>query len=234
MTISVEEAVIAKITKSGERFEILVDPEKALQVKHGKEIPLDDLLASTEVYEDSKKGKRASEENINKVFGTNDLKTIAYKIIKGGEVQLTTDQRREMIEEKRKAIANIISREGINPQTNVPNPPDRILRAMEEAKVKIDLEKKADEQVNQIIKEIQRIVPIRIETVQIGIKVSSQFAGKTSNVVRNFGKLLKEEWKQDGSYVCLIEIAAGLQQDVFDKLNSLTHGQAEIKVIKGD
>jgi ribosome maturation protein SDO1 len=82
MTISVEEAVIAKLTKSGEKFEILVDPEKALQVKHGKEIPLDDLLASTEIYEDSKKGERASEENINKVFGTNDLKTIAYKIIK--------------------------------------------------------------------------------------------------------------------------------------------------------
>jgi len=105
---------------------------------------------------------------------------------------------------------------------------------MEQAKIRIDVEKRADEQVNHIIKEIQKIVPIKIETVQIAIKVSSQFAGKTSNIVRNFGKLLKEEWKQDGSYICLIEVAAGLQQDVFDKLNSLTHGQAEIKVIKGD
>ena len=44
MTISVEDAVIAKITKGGERFEILVDPRKALEVRAGKDISLDELV----------------------------------------------------------------------------------------------------------------------------------------------------------------------------------------------
>jgi len=44
--------------------------------------------------------------------------------------------------------------------------------------------------------------------------------------------LLKEEWKSDGSYLCLIEIPAGIQQDVYDRLNSLTHGQVEVKIVK--
>jgi len=231
--VSVEKAVIAKLTRSGERFEIVVDPEKALEVKHGKEIPLEDLLAYNEVYEDSKKGKRASDEKINKAFGTNDMKTIAYKIIRDGEVQLTTEQRREIIKEKEKAIATIIARRGVNPQTNMPNPPERILRAMKQAKIKVELDKRANEQIDSVVKSIQSIIPIRFEMIEIAIKIPAQFAGKASHIIRNFGKLKKEEWKSDGSYACIIEIPAGLQQDVYDRLNSLTHGQAEI-VKKGD
>ena len=163
MTISVEDSVIARITKGGERFEILVDPHKALEVKAGKEVPLDDLVVSREIYEDSGKGLRASEDKINKAFGTNDVKTIVYKIIKRGDVQLTTEQRREIAESKRKAIAAIIAKEGINPQTGLPHPIDRIERSMEEAKVKIQLELDAEQQVESTLEAIQSIIPIKFE-----------------------------------------------------------------------
>jgi len=230
--ISVEKAVIARLTKSGERFEILVDPEKALEIKTGKDFDLDEFLASQEIFEDAKKGLRSSEEKLNKVFGTNDIEIIVKRIIREGEVQITTEQRKRMIDEKTKAIANIISKRGVNPQTGVPHPPDRILRAMEEAKVRVDLEKRVEEQVDSVLKSIQTIIPIKFERVQIAIKVPPSFAGKAANMIRNFGSLLKEEWKSDGSYLCLIEIPAGIQQDVYDRLNSLTHGQVEVKIVK--
>jgi ribosome maturation protein SDO1 len=230
--ISVEKAVIAKLVKFGERFEILVDPDKALEVRTGKDVPLDDLIASDEVYEDVKKGLRASNENINKAFGTNDIGAIAKKIIKEGEVQLTTEQRRQMIEEKTKAIASLISKRGINPQTNLPHPLDRVLRAMEEAKVKIDLEKRVEEQFESVLNSLQRILPIKIEKIQLAIRIPPSFAGKAGNVIRSFGTLLKEEWTSDGSLVSLIEIPAGIQQEVYDRLNNLTHGQVEVKIVK--
>jgi len=230
--ISVEKAVIARLTKSGERFEILVDPEKALEIKMGKDFDLDEFLASQEIFEDAKKGLRSSEEKLNKAFGTTDREVIVKRIIKEGDVQITTEQRKKMIDEKTKAIANIISKRGVNPQTGVPHPPDRVLRAMEEAKVKVDLEKRVEEQIDSVVKSIQTIIPIKFERVQIAIKVPPSFAGKAANMIRNFGSLLKEEWKSDGSYLCLIEIPAGIQQDVYDRLNSLTHGQVEVKIIK--
>ena len=230
--ISVEKAVIARLTKSGERFEILVDPEKALKIKMGKDFDLDEFLASQEIFEDAKKGLKSSEEKLNKAFGTSDREIIVKRIIREGEVQVTTEQRKRMIEEKKKAIANIISKRGVNPQTGVPNPPDRILRAMEQAKVRVDLEKRVEEQVDSIVKSIQTIIPIKFEKVQIAIKVPPSFAGKAANIIRNFGSLLKEEWSSDGSYICLIEIPAGLQQDIYDRLNSLTHGQVEVKIVK--
>jgi len=230
--ISVEKAVIARLTKSGEKFEILVDPEKALEMKSGKEIALDELLASEEVYEDVKKGLRVTSDKINKTFGTNDLNIVIKRIIKDGEVQITTEQRREMLEEKRKAIANIISKRGVNPQTGLPHPPDRILRAMEEAKVRIELEKRVEEQIDSVLRGIQTIIPIKFEKVQIAIKIPPSFAGKASSVVRSFGSLLKEEWSSNGSYISLIEIPAGIQQEVYDRLNNLTHGEVEVKIVK--
>jgi ribosome maturation protein SDO1 len=232
MAISVDKAVIAKLVKGGEKFEILVDPVNALDLKSGKEVSKDDLLASDEVFEDVKKGLRSSPDLLNKTFGTNDILEIAKKIIKQGDVQITAEQRKEMMENLRKKIAATISRKGINPQTDTPHPPERILRAMDEAKVKIDIAKKADEQVDSTLKAITPIIPIRFEKLQLAFKIPAQFAGKASGVMRNLGKVVKEEWKSDGSYICLLEIPAGLQNDVFDKLNSLTHGQIESKIVK--
>ena len=230
--ISLEKAVIARLIKSGEKFEILVDPEKAMEFKTGKEIPLEELIASEEIFEDARKGTRAASEKINKTFGTNDLNIIAKKIINEGEVQITTEQRKQMLDEKTKAIVNLISKRGINPQTGLPHPPDRVLRAMEQAKVRIDLNKKVEEQLESVLEAIQKIIPIKFEKIQIAIKIPPSFTGRASSVVRSLGALLKEEWRSDGSYICLLEIPAGIQPEVYDRLNNLTHGQVEVKVIK--
>lgn len=230
--ISLEKAVIARLSKSGKKFEVLVDPDKALEMKSGKEFPLDDIVASMEIFEDSKKGERASEAEVNTAFGTTDPQIIIKTIIKEGDVQLTTEQRNRMLEEKKRSIANIISKRGVNPQTNVPHPIDRVIRAMDEVKVKIDLEKRTEEQIERIQKEIQVILPIKFEKVQLAIKIPPQFAAKSTSIIRSFGSLLKEEWGSDGSFIALIEVAAGIQQEIFDRLNSLTHGQVEVKIVK--
>jgi len=230
--ISLEKAVIAKLTKNGLKFEILVDPVKAVEVKTGKEIALEELIASEEIFEDSKKGLRASGANIGKAFGTNDMNKIAYIIVKEGDVQITTEQRKAMLEEKTKAIANTISKRGVNPQTGLPHPADRVLRAMEQARVRIDIEKRAEDQIEEVLTKIQSIIPIKFEKVQIAIKIPPSFAGKAAGIIRGFGTLVKEEWARDGSYICLIEIPAGMQPDVYTRLNDLTHGQAEVKVYK--
>jgi ribosome maturation protein SDO1 len=230
--ISLEKAVIAKLTKSGEKFEILVDPEKAIELKSGKELPLEELIASEEIFEDVRKGTRTTNEKINKAFGTNDLNIIARKIILEGEVQITTEQRKQMLEEKTKAIATLISKRGVNPQNNMPHPTDRILRAMEQAKVRIDINKRVEEQIESVLEGIQKIIPIKFEKIQIAIKIPPEFSGKAGSVVRSLGVLLREEWASNGSYIGLLEIPAGMQPEIYDRLNNLTHGQVEVKIIK--
>lgn len=228
MTVSVDKAVIARYEKFGKKFEILVDPEKAVDLKSGKEIPLENILAVQEVFEDAKKGLRASKEDLKKVFGSEDINTISKTIIKFGEIQITAEQRRKMLEEKRKSIASIIARESINPQTNTPHTIERILNAMELAKVQIDIYKSAEEQIENVVAAIQKIVPLRFEKTELQIKIPPAYAGKCYGTIKNLGKVKNEQWLNDGSLVCVIEIPAGLKVEVFDKLNKLTNGEAII------
>jgi ribosome maturation protein SDO1 len=103
---------------------------------------------------------------------------------------------------------------------------------MEQAKVRVDLGKRVEEQLESVLEDIQKIIPIKFEKIQIAIKIPPEFAGRAGSVVRSLGVLLKEEWASNGSYVCLLEIPAGIQPEVYDRLNNLTRGQVEVKVIK--
>ncbi len=230
--VSLEEAVIARLKTHGEVFEILVDPVLALKCKKGEAVDFSELLATDQVFKDAKTGERASEQLMNKIFGTNDVNDIAGKIIRKGDVHLTTDQRKEMLEEKRKRIVSIISQRSINPQTNAPHPPARIEKAMDEAKVHVDINKSAEEQVENTLKEIRKIIPIKFESVEIAIKIPANYAGNIHGIIKEFGEIKKEEWDRDGSLLSLIEIPAGLQDEFYGKINNLTHGEGQIKLLK--
>ena len=58
--------------------------------------------------------------------------------IKNGEIQLTTEYKNKLRDQKRKQIVNLISRNAVDPSNNLPHPPQRIENALNEAKVKID------------------------------------------------------------------------------------------------
>ncbi len=229
--VSVEDAVIARISKSGMNFEIMVDPDKALEFRKGGEGNIEDILAFPEIFKDSKKGEKHSSEDLQKTFGTTDVFEVARKIIMEGEIQLTQEQRNRFIEEKRKEIANIIARQGIDPKTKLPHPANRIMNAMSEAHVLIDPFKPAKEQVSNVLEKIREILPISLERIEVAIKVPIEYAGKANSIVREITDVKKEEWTSS-SWIALVEIPAGIQGDIYDRLNKLTSGKVEVKIVK--
>ncbi|GAI72441.1 unnamed protein product, partial [marine sediment metagenome] len=229
--VSVEKAVIARISKAGEVFEVLVDPDKALQFRKDVNVSIENMLAVQEIFKDSKKGERASASELEKGFGTTDVLQIASQIVKNGEIQLTTEQRRKLVDNKKKQIADIISKQGINPKTKLPHPQQRILNAMEEAHVNVDPFRPARDQIESVVAKVQEIIPISIEKVEIAIKVPIQYAGKASSVIRNMVSVKKEEWTSD-SWIALVEISAGMQAEIYSKLNEITGGKAEVKAVE--
>ncbi|MDO8647224.1 MAG: ribosome assembly factor SBDS [Candidatus Diapherotrites archaeon] len=228
--VKMEDAVIARFEHSGHKFEILVDPDLALLVRQGKSIDFESLLANEAVYKDANKGEEASEETVKKVFGTTDLKEIALKIIKDGEVQLTTDQRRRMHEQKRKEIIAFISSNAINPQTKAPHPAVRIENAMNEAKVQVDVFKSVQEQIPEILKEIRKLIPLSMDKLKVAVKVPAEFSGKAGPLLHKYAAI-KQEWQSDGSIVAVFELPVGMKNDLFNELNHLTHGNVETKIL---
>jgi len=229
--VRLEDAVIARLSSCGTVFEVLADPELALALRKGEEIDMHYVLAIDKIFKDSKKGEAASEEMTKKVFGTLDVFKIAEQIIRKGEVQVTTEQRRKMREQRHRQVVTLISKRAINPQTSLPHPPARIENALVEAKVHVDEFKSAEEQLPGIIKALLPIIPLKFETRRIAIKIPASYTGKANRVVKNFATVKQEQWLNDGSWAAVVEIPAGIQGEFFDKLNDLTRGEVETKVL---
>ena len=230
--VDLGDAVLARFDSHGKRFEIIVDPKLAWQFKQGEQIDLREILRGETVFEDALRSKKATIEALEEVFGTTDELEIANQILMKGSLQLTTDQRREMVEKRRRQIIDICVRNCINPKTGLPHPPARIEAAMEEAKVIIDSTRTAEEQVRDVIKAIQPIIPIRMEIQQIAIKVPADLAPKAYGAVERYATIAKDEWQKDGSWIAIIEVPGGLRGELIDSLNALTRGRAEIKLLK--
>ena len=229
--IPLENAVVARLESYGERFEILVEPHLAARIKQGEDINIEDAVAALNVFGNSSKATRASEESLEKVFHTSDFATVAKKIIEKGEIHLTSDQRREMTEEKRRQVITFIARNAINPQTGHPHPPQRIAMAMEEARVNIDPFKHVDEQVKETVKALRPLLPIRFEELRLAVKIPPDFAARAYGDIAAASIMEKDEWQKDGSWVCVVRIPAGIQSEFYDLINKLSKGEGQVKIL---
>lgn len=224
---------VARIERKGSTFEILIDPDKALRYKMGENIPISKIVVYEEVYKDSRKGTRAGEEELNKAFGTSEFMKIAEIILKEGTIQITAEQRRQLIEEKKKAIIDFISKNAIDPRTNLPHPPQRVELAMEQAGVTIDPFQDAKEQAMKIIEKLRAVLPIKIGLLKLQIRLPGDVVGKAYGVIKNMGKILKEEWMKDGSWKSVVEVPTGLHLDLIDRLTKIAGGRIEVNPVEG-
>jgi len=221
----------ARLARGTDHFEILVKPQQALDYKLGKQVPISQVLMIEEVYADSHKGTRASEEKLQKYFSTTDPVKIAEEIMKSGELQLTTDQRRQLVEDKRKQIISIISRNAVDPRSGTPHPPLRIEQAMGQIRLSIDPYKSAEEQSKLVIEELRPILPLKLEQMKIAVKVFPEHAARAYNAFKSFGTVTKEEWQADGTLTAVLEMPAGMYGPFIDRVGKLTQGSIQTKVL---
>jgi len=227
-----EKFTTARISRDGEKFEILVKPEPALEYKMGKPLGISQLLVIEKIFSDGGKGTRASTEKLEKAFGTIDPLKIAEDIMRHGELQLTTDQRRQLVEDKRKQIVAFISRNCIDPRTGTPHPPLRIEQALNQVKYSIDPFKPPEEQSKDIIDELRSIIPIKMEQMRVAVKIFAEYAAKGYGAVKGYGTITKEEWQADGALVAVVEMPAGVYGPFVERLGKITQGTIQTKILK--
>ncbi|OVE74561.1 rRNA metabolism protein [archaeon D22] len=223
---------LARLKKGGENFEVAIDPDLAVKYKEKKEVEISDILKSEKIFSDVKKGELASVEKMKELFGTTDVLAMTKIILDSGEIQFTQEYRDKLQEEKRKKIIDIIHRKGVDPRSGLPHPITRIENAFEETKIRVDYFKRADEQVEEIVKKLRVAMPIRFETRTIEVKVTNLHSGKVYSALQNY-KILSQDWLSDGGLKVTVEIPAGIQEEFFDKINNMTNGQNETKIVKG-
>jgi ribosome maturation protein SDO1 len=223
---------VVRFAVEGEKFEILVKPDPALDFKLGKKKDISSIMISEEIYSDSNKGTRASTEKLMKAFKTTDQTAIATMILQKGDLNLTTDQRRKMVSEKRKQIVEFIAKNFVDPRSHLPHPPLRIEQAMDDARVSVDPFRNVDEQTKDIVEQLRSIIPLKSENMLLEILVPAQFAAQSFSVLKSVGSLKKEEWQANGALKVILDIPAAARANVIDRLGSITKGSASIEVSK--
>ncbi len=246
--------IIVKLRKGKNNFEMVCDPEEAwkakkilteFRIKEKKDQALtrDDILQHSDldltnifptydIFKNVKKADRCTEEDLQEAFETSNVREVAAEFVLDGDFLWTHAQRQKWVEKKKKQIITILARNCVNPQSKKPHPPKRIEKAMEEARVSIDLDKTAEEQIETILKQIQLIIPIRMESVEMVVKIPAVYAAKAYNTVEKYAQVKKSEWQTDGSWIGMISLPAGLQMEMLEKLNKLTHGRMQSKLLQ--
>jgi len=234
--ISLDEAVTARLESHGQRFEVLVDPDAALAIKRDEfDGDLEDVIAAEDVFEDADRGDRPPENMLEEVFETTEAMAVIPEVIKRGEIQITADQRREMMAQKHKQLVQRITRNAVNPQMDdAPHPPERIESALEETDFRIDPMEPVETQVDDALDALRPVIPIRFDEITVAVQIPADYAGSAQAKIRTFGDLEREEWQADGSWVGVLTFPAGMQNDFYDVVNEHTSGEAETRIIKDE
>ncbi len=230
--VTLDNAITARLKHGGKHYEVLVDPELALSLRKGDDVDIPAMLAVEDVFENASRGDHPSEEDVERTFGTTEIYAVAEHIVVHGELHLTKDQRKQILDDKRRQVVGAIAAGAFNPQTKAPHPPARIEKAMEEAGIHLDPMKSVDELVSITMDAIRPIIPIRFDTVEVAVKIPADYAAKAYGEVAGFGEVQKEEWQHDGSWIGVIKIPAGMQLDFYGIVNRVSKGNAETKLLK--
>lgn len=215
--VSLDEAVLARYEKGGKRYEILVDPTLVDTFRsNASKVDINEFLAIDEVYHDARDGERPTAEAIAATFGTEDIVEITKIILAKGSIQLTTLQRKAMVEKMRQLIIHHIHSQAIDPKTKSPHPRTRIELALEESRYSVDPFKRLEDQVKDAISKLKPLIPLSFETVKLAFKIPSQSYGSVSQFLRTYQQ--REGWLEDGSWACVIECPAGMKGELIGQV----------------
>ena len=225
--VSLDSAVLARWEYGGKRYEILVDPALVDAFRQNpSSVNMDDFLATDEVWHDARGGDRPTEEAIDSTFGTQEIDEIAAIILEKGNIQLTTNQRKEMVEQKRQLIIQEIHSTAIDPKAKSPHPKTRIELALEECRFSVDPFKRLDVQVKDAINSLKSLIPLSFEPVRIAFRISGSGYGKASKFLRPY--LDKDEWLSNGDWACIIQCPPGMAGNLIGKVKSVD-SDSEVK-----
>lgn len=217
----------ARVTKSGKHFEILVDLEEAMKFRKG-EGDFNAAVLGDAVFHNLKSGERVSMNELDNAFGTSDFVKVAERIIKTGEVVRTAESMKEDLDKKYKQVVDFLVRNAVSPEGR-PYTPDRFMKALKEAHVNVK-NKAIEGQVEEILDQLARVLPLKIERKKIKLLIPAIHSGKAYGIIREF--MVKEDWKNNGDLEVVVEMPSGLVMDFYDKINGATSGSVMSEEMK--
>jgi len=113
-------------------------------------------------------------------------------------MQLSTEERKDMVEQKRNEIINYFHKYYLDPKTKKPHPVTRIESALSQIKVRIDPDIPVDKQVLEISKKLIEVIPIKRSEMEATIAVPHQWIGQVQGIIKKYCTITSDKYTDVG------------------------------------
>lgn len=223
-------STISRLTLHGEKFEIIVAPDPALNFKLTGKGDVRKILLVDEVYSDSRKGLRVPSEKLKRFFGTTDVYTIAERILKEGDLQLTGEQRRRMIESKRQQIVAMLSKLLLEPSTGNPIPSLRIEQSLSQTSVSIDPFKPPEEQVKNVVKALRQVLQFKVNEVVLTLACPQTLSNDVYGFANSMGEVDQTRVQKDKSVKITVRVPSATMSHFLESLGKKYGDQVKVDI----
>lgn len=205
-------------------FEIICNSGKIKLYRDGK-AKLDDVIMSKEIFLNFKKGIRPKESDLQNAFKTTEIDQCIDIILKKGEFQISTDERKEEVEKKRLQIIEYIHKYYVDPKTKQPHPSTRIQNALEQIKgLRIDPDQPVDKQVDDLLPKITNFIQLSRQEMEGFLTIPNQYIGQSQGIIKKFATIKQQKYNETGA-IFEIGFVPGEFDAFMHALNGVTHGE---------
>jgi ribosome maturation protein SDO1 len=223
---------VVRLKKHGVRFEIACYKNTAGAWRDGFEKDIDNVLQTTQIYNNVSKGVFAKEEDLLKAFGSADEKVVARLILETGEVQVSDKERKNTFDNIFRDAVNVLVDKCVNPETNRPYPPGMIERALREVHFQVDPTKSAKQQALAALPRLQKVFPIKRAEMRFRLTVPTlDLASATQDMLANENATIEKQ--AECEIVCTADPSVYRSLDKFAKETSVQLEVVTMAVMEG-
>lgn len=227
--------IIVKYQKAKKSYEILVNHgmvekyRESISHKNRTSINIDQVVVADEVFKNSTKGTRYTNNELQEAFGTTDVKECIKHILLNGEVQLTTDDRKKKIEERRKQVVYNLHSFFIDPKTLKPHPVTHIENALNEIKFKVDMKESVEKQSLRARKELLGKLTLKKNLMEGQITIPLKYIGQCYNPINGLSTIDKENYGAK-HYTAHLSLTPSAYDQLSQKINTITKGDFQFEL----
>ncbi|GAA5961937.1 hypothetical protein JCM8115_001616 [Rhodotorula mucilaginosa] len=199
---------VVRLKKGGKRFEIACYSNTVRAWRTGAQTDLSEVIQIESVFTNVSKGAVASADDLQKAFGTSDVKEVMMQILKKGELQVGEKERAVELEELRREICTEVASRCVDPNTQRPHTVGMIEKAMNEIGYNVQGSKVAKAQALDLIKVLQakKTLPIARAQMRVRVTMSSKEGKKLKEKIMPLvTKVEDDEWSEEWELVALID-----------------------------
>ena len=219
---------VVRMNRGGKRFEIACYRNKVVDYRQGLETDLSEVLQTERVFTNVSKGEFAKAKDLKKVFGTEDEHEIATMILSKGQVQVSDKERNQQLEKTIAQIAEWISKNCVQPNTDRPYTISQIRHAMQQANFSVHPTKPLKRQYLDCVKMLQAVIPIQRARMELLLLVPDD--QESSNIVEKTMTDNEIEWTMEtGKTRCYkITVDPSLYRILNEVVQDMTGAHIEI------